>query len=94
MYLFRRRPAESLIRMACSLRSTRLQGRARKGGAREGEMVEREKKEKGLAPGEGRSKKRKRREREREEAEGGGMIGRGRTLTVWACKMAYGGLSI
>ena len=70
------------------------------GGKGRGEDGEEGEERKGISPGEGRGgdKKKRRREREREErreAEGRGrMIGRGRELTVWACKMAYSGLSI
>ena len=63
------------------------QGEGEEGGRDGGEGEER----KGLSPGGG---ERRIRKEKGGEAEGGGMIGRGRELTVWACKMAYGGLSI
>jgi hypothetical protein len=89
VYLFRQRPAESLIRMACSLRSTRLQGRIKKeaGGMMEVERKEEGGGRKGIKPrGVGRDKKggeerggerRRNGERPREE-----LIWRGGELTV------------
>ena len=103
MYLFRRSPAESLIIMACSLRSTRLQGRAKKRedggrGRGRGGGEERRGKRKWISPegwgGIRKGGEREERRRRNGEAEGRELIWRGRESTVWACKMAYGGLSI
>ena len=84
MYLFRQRPAESLIRMACSLaRKNILQRWTKKRGERRGEKW-------GEGPRGRRGGKRKRRREGNGTAEGGELdlpfldYSRGR-VTVWVC---------